>query len=199
MRMVRRLMPFLVLPILAGCVDVAVDIELTGPTTADVTVTQRMNADFYTLVKLNEEDENRTDGFAFCTEGDLTENIDGTATCTIEQSGGFADLDLDFGFDDNLVTFTRRGRGVVRVAIPTSALAARSEIEEDLDADARALIDAFFVRRTITLTLSGQVVVDSNMTVSEDDMSVSQTIPLLDLMNGTADLPDELYAVIRAR
>lgn len=199
MRLARRLAPILFLPLLAGCVDVAVDVELTGPTTASLTVTQQMNADFYTLTKLNAADEDREDGFQFCASGDLTENIDGTATCTIEQSGSFADFDLGFDLGDDVLTFTRRGRGVVRIAIPTSALAARARIEEEFDAETQTLVDAFFARRTITLTLSAEDVVDTNMTLFEDGTTVRHTLPLLDLMNGTADLPDELYAVVRTR
>jgi hypothetical protein len=36
------------------------------------------------------------------------------------------------------------------------------------------------------------------MTLAGDGKSAEQVIPFLDLINGTAELPDELYAVVRA-
>lgn len=184
---------------LAGCVDVAVDIDVTSPTTARATMTQDMNADFYTLIKLNQEQAEEEDAEAepvFCAEGDLTEHIDGTATCVLAEEGAFATLDL--GQDEGGITFTDEEDGLVRIAVSTAELRAQADIEEELDAETRDLVNAFFSGRDITLTFSGAEVIDTNMTLSEDETSASQTLPLLDLINGTADLPDELYAVVRA-
>jgi hypothetical protein len=37
------------------------------------------------------------------------------------------------------------------------------------------------------------------MDLSSDKKSAETVLPFLDLINGTSDLPDELYAVVRAR
>lgn len=183
---------------LAGCVDIDLAVDLTSTTTATATMTQVMNADFYTLTKMNEAETagGEQASPAFCAVGELTENIDGTATCLIVEEGPFANLDL--GQDAGGITFTPDGEDQVRIALSTDSLLAEAVVDEELDDETRELVVAFFTGRSITITFSGVEVIDTNMTLAEDETSASQTIPLLDLMSGEADLPEQLYAVIRA-
>ncbi|MCP8883142.1 hypothetical protein NIM87_06500 [Devosia sp. XJ19-1] len=180
---------------LAGCIDVNIDVAITSPTTAKATMTQVMNADVYGMVKMSAEGEGaQEDGF--CAEGTLNENADGSATCVIVEEGNFADLDL--GQDEGGMTFTEAGPGLVRVALPTADIQAELGAEDDMDEETRQMVEAFFEGRTMTIAISGAEVVDTNMTRTADGKRAEQVIPLLDLINGAANLPAEIYAVVRA-
>lgn len=180
---------------LAGCLDVNIDVAITSPTTAKATMTQVMGADFYAMVKMSDEDAGNPED-AFCAEGDLSENSDGSATCTLVEEGPFADLDL--GQDEGGMTFTQAGPGLVRVALPTADMTAELGADEELDEETRQMVQAFFSGHNLTVSVSGAEIVETNMTLSGDGKSASQVIALLDLINGEADLPEELFAVVRA-
>ena len=180
---------------LAGCIDVTVDVAITSPTTAKATMTQVMGADIYAMVKMGAEGEAPGDD-SFCAEGDLVENADGSAICTIAEEGAFADLDL--GQDEGGMTFTEVSPGVIRVALPTADMEAELGAEEDMDEETRQMVEAFFTGRTMTIAVSGAEIIETNMTLSADRKRAEQVIPLLDLINGATALPDELFAVVRA-
>lgn len=181
---------------LSACIDVSIDVEITSPTTARATMTQVMGADFYAMVNMSEESGEMDEG-SFCgDEGTLTENADGSGTCTMVEEGPFDSLDL--GQEAGGITFAAAGPGLVRVALPTDEMMEGMDAEEDMDEESRQMMEAFFAGRTITIGISGAQVVETNMTLSGDGRRAEQVIPLLDLVNGTADLPDELFAVVRA-
>jgi hypothetical protein len=180
---------------LAGCIDVSVDVAITSPTTAKATMTQIMGADIYAMVKMGAEGEG-ADEDSFCAEGELVENADGSAICTMTEEGAFADLDL--GQEEGGMTFAEVSPGVIRVALPTSDMQAELGAEGDMDAETRQMVEAFFAGRTMTIAISGAEVIETNMTLSTDRKAAERVIPLLDLINGGADLPDELFAVVRA-
>jgi hypothetical protein len=146
-------------------------------------------------VKMSAESGESADE-GFCDEGTLTETADGGATCVMIEEGAFADLDL--GQDEGGVTFTDAGPGLVRVALPTADMKAELGADEDMDAETKQMVEAFFTDRNLTVSISGAEVVDTNMTLSADGKAASQIIPMLDLINGTITLPEELFAVVRA-
>ncbi|WP_297102922.1 hypothetical protein [uncultured Devosia sp.] len=180
---------------LTGCIDVTVDVAITSATTAKATMTQVMGADVYSMVKMSAE-SGEDDADSFCAEGTLTENADGSATCTIVEEGNFADLDL--GQNEGGMSFSEAGPGLVRVALPTADMQAELGAEDDMDEQTRQMVEAFFEGRTMTIAVSGAEIVDTNMTLSADKTRAEQVIDMLDLINGAADLPDELFAVVRA-
>lgn len=182
---------------LAGCIDAKVDIEVLSQTTARATLTQDMGADFYAMVKMSAEEADQADEDLFCDEGRLTENADGSATCVITEEGLFADLNLG-SEEDPGVTFTRAGPGLVRVALDTSEMAAELGAEEQMDEETRQMMQAFFSGHAITLRIGGGVITETNMEKAEDG-AAEMVIPFLDMINGTLDMPDELYAVVRVR
>ncbi|UJW84483.1 hypothetical protein [Devosia sp. SL43] len=183
---------------LAGCIDAEVDVVLTSETTARATMTQVMGADFYSMVKMSasetEADAPKDDDF--CADGDLTKNADGTATCVIVEEGKFARL--TFGNDEPTITFASAGPGLVRVSLPTAEMRDEVGADEGIDEETKAMVEAFFKGHGITVRFSGAEVTETNMTLSEDKTSAESEIQFLDLINGTAELPDELYAVVRA-
>ncbi len=184
---------------LAGCIDAKVDVAVTSMTTAKAVMTQVMAPEFYTMVKTNAAQAG-TDAPAedeFCAKGELTENADGSATCVLTEEGPFAGLTM--GNAQKTITFTPAGPGLVRVALPTVDMKSEIGVDEGMDEETKQMIEAFFKGHGITLHFSGLEVTDTNMTLAPDRKSAEQMIPFLDLINGTANLPDELYAVVRVQ
>lgn len=182
---------------LTGCIDATVEVALTSETTARATMTQVMGADFYSMVKMSAE-QGGADAAAedeFCADGELTENADGSATCVLVEEGPFADLDMG---DDGAVQFESAGPGLVRISLPTEEMKSQVGADEEMDAETKAMVEAFFTGHAVTVRFSGAEVTETNMTLSSDRTTAEQVIPFLDLINGTVDLPDELYAIVRA-
>lgn len=181
---------------LAGCIDVTMDIEVLSETTGKATTTSVMGSDFYAMVKAGAASgEAKTDD-GFCREegAQLTENADGSATCVLTVEGKFADLKLDEGEDG--ATFTVVSPGVVKVVFKTDDM--KSELgTEEQDEQTKQMMVAFFEGKAITIRIKGKEVTDTNMTLSADKKSAEIVIPFLDLINGTVDLPAELYATVR--
>lgn len=176
---------------LAGCVDATIEIAVTGPETARATMTQIMSADIYSMIQMGDEDS----GSGFCEDGTLTENADGSATCVVVEEGPFANITL--GSDEGGVVFTAVGPGLVRVSMPTEEMKEEAGADDTMDEETRQMVEAFFTGHTVTISFSGQEIVETNLTVSADRRTATQVIPLIDLVNGVPDLPDELFAVVR--
>ena len=177
---------------LAGCIDMTNDIYITSPTTAKATVTSTMGADIYAMVKAggNQGDD------PFCKgEGEtLTENADGSGTCVAISEGEFADLKFDdSGSKPTIVT---QDDGTVRIGIPTKDM--MGDLGSETDAETQAMMKQMFEGRFLTIRFGGAEIVDSNMEAAPDsDEYVEIKIPFVSLLDGTATLPEELYAVIR--
>jgi hypothetical protein len=179
---------------LAGCIDLTMDIEVLSDTTGKATTTTVMASDFYAMAKAGAAGGD-TSSEGFCQEegAQLTESADGSATCVLTVEGSFADLKLDDGGDG--ASFTVVSPGVVRVALKTDDM--KGELGADTeDEQTKQMMQAFFEGRAITVRIGGKAVTDTNMTLSDDKTSAEVVIPFLDLINGTLELPDELYAVV---
>lgn len=179
---------------LAACVDMTEELAVTSDTTAKATMTMQMGADIYTMMK-SADTANTKDDDKFCgKEGEtLTENADGSATCVATSEGTFDQLKFDEG--DSKPTFTVVSPGVVRVAFPTKDMA--GDLGKDSDPQTAAMMKQMFEGHFITLRITGRQVTDSNMTISADKTAAEIKIPFLDLIEGTAKLPEELYAVVQ--
>jgi hypothetical protein len=177
---------------LAGCIDMTNDIYVTSSTTAKATITSTMGADIYAMVKAggNQGDD------PFCQgEGEtLTENEDGSGTCVAVSEGSFADLKFDdSGSKPVIVT---QDDGTVRIGIPTKDM--MGDLGSETDAETQAMMKQMFEGRFLTIRFGGAEIVDSNMEPAPDsDEYVEIKIPFVSLLDGTAELPEELYAVIQ--
>jgi hypothetical protein len=177
---------------LAGCIDMTNDIYITSPTTAKATITSTMAADVYAMVKAG---GNKGDD-PFCTkEGEtLTENADGSGTCVAISEGAFADLKFDDGGSKPVIT--SNDDGTVRIAIATKGM--MGDLGADKDPETAAMLKQMFEGHFLTIRFGGAEIVESNMEAAADSPEyVEIKIPFLGLMDGTAELPEELYAVIR--
>jgi hypothetical protein len=180
---------------LAGCIDVTMDLEILSDTTARATTTSTMGADFYAMAKAGmAADSDGSDGFCQEEGSVLTENADGSATCVLVEEGPFADLEVAEGED--AATFEVVSPGVVRVSFSTEDI--KGEIgAAQQDEETKQMMQAFFEGHAITMRISGRQVVDTNMTIANGGKSAEMVIPFLDLINGTLELPEELYATVR--
>lgn len=181
---------------LAGCIDLTMDIQVLSETEGKATTTSVMAADFYAMVKAGAAGTEAKTEDGFCQEegAQLTENADGSATCVLTVEGKFADLKLNEG--DSGASFTVVSPGVVRVAFKTEDMKGELGTEEQ-DEQTKQMMQAFFEGKAITIRIRGKEVTDTNMTLSADKTSAEMVIPFLDLINGTIDLPPELYATVK--
>jgi hypothetical protein len=183
---------------LAGCMDVTMDVEILSDTNGKATTTMVMGADFYAMAKagMAQEGQEGASQDGFCQEEGavLTENADGSATCTVTVEGAFADLKTGEG--DDGAKFEVVSPGVVKVSFSTADMSGELGTEGQ-DEETKAMMQAFFEGHNVTLRIRGNEITESNMTISADKKSAEIVIPFLDLINGTANLPAELFATVK--
>jgi hypothetical protein len=180
---------------LAACVDMTQEIQITSETTAKATMTMTMGADIYAMMKSANTAEAKPDDKFCAKDGEqLTENSDGSATCVAVSEGSFADLKFDEG--DSKPTFTVVSPGVVRASFPTKDMAG-SLGKDNSDPQTAAMMKQMFDNHFVTIRITGKSIGDTNLTLNADKTAAEIKIPFLDLINGTAKLPDELYAVVQ--
>lgn len=178
---------------LTGCIDVEMDVALTSETTARTTTTQIMSAEFYEMVSM--EGEEGSDEEGFCVEGELTENADGSAICVEVQEGPFADfLDAD---EEQSMTFNQEGPNLVRVTLPMGGVEAEVGAGEEMDEETRAMMASMFEGRTVTLSVSGVEIVETNMEKSADGKSASIVLDFMDIFDGETGIDGDLFALVR--
>jgi hypothetical protein len=178
---------------LAACVDMTQDIKVTSTTTADLIVTTVMSKDIYPMIKAGAAGD---DAEPFCKEegSTLTENADGSATCVMTSSGAFDELKYDEDDSSSKPTFTANPDGTVRVAVETKGMI--GDLGAEQDEQTKAMMQQMFEGHFLTLRFGGSEVVETNM----DDLGdgyAEKKMAFLDLINGTIELPEELYAVVR--
>ena len=180
---------------LAACVDMTEEINITSDTTAKATMTMTMASDIYSMMKSADTSNSKPEDKFCAKDGEtLTENSDGSATCVAVSEGTFADLKFDEG--DSKPTFTVVSPGVVRASFPTKDMAGSLAADGKSDPQTAAMMKQMFDGHFVTIRISGKSINDTNLTLNADKTAAEIKIPFLDLINGTAKLPDELYAVV---
>jgi hypothetical protein len=189
---------------LAGCMDVEAEIEVLSATTGKATTSMTIGADFYPMIKqMSEAGGEGVKSEPFCAKDgeELTENDDGSATCVTTKEGELATLtEGEDGGPSEDASFTEVSPGVIRVAFKTSDM--KSQVAEGAgggsaeDAQAMAMIKPYFEGHTISITIKGKKITETNMTASDDGTSATTEIPFNDLLDGKANVPDELYAIV---
>ena len=178
---------------LAACVDMTQDIKVTSTTTADLVVTTVMSKDIYPMIKAGATGD---DAEPFCKEdgSELTENADGSATCVMTSSGAFDELKYDEDDSSSKPTFTANPDGTVRVAVETKGMI--GDLGAEQDEQTKAMMQQMFEGHFLTLRFGGAEVVETNMDDVGDGYA-EKKMSFLELINGTIELPEELYAVVR--
>jgi hypothetical protein len=180
---------------LAGCMDVTMDVEIQSETNGKATTTMTMGADFYAMAKAGMASEGAEGGFCDEEGAVLTENEDGSATCVMVSEGSYDQLKT--GESDDGAKFEVVGPGLVKATFSTAEMSGEVAGGEEQDEETKAMMQAFFEGHFITLRVTGNEIVESNMTIADDKKSADVKIPFLDLINKTAELPAELYAVVK--
>jgi len=191
---------------LAGCMDVTMDIEVVDTDNARATRTIAMERDMYMMMdQMGQQMAEGAEGMPggdmdFCEDDDEVVMGDDTVTCVNTVEGSFAEV-LEEGMgegsgDEPQPTIVAEGNGLVRVTYPTGAMA-EDMAEDDADPQAMMMMNQMFEGKTMTLSVTGGEVVETNMTRSDDGMSARLEIPMLDMMTGEAKLPKQAFAVVR--
>jgi hypothetical protein len=183
---------------LAGCMDVTAEIEVTSETTGKATTMMTMGAEFYPMIKQAQEAAAEGDtSDAFCKEeGDvLTENADGSATCTTVKEGNLAEITTADGPNED-TTFSVVSPGVVRVSFKTDEMS--SSVTEGQDEQTAAMMKTYFEGHNATIRIKGKKIIETNMDTAADG-AAEKVIPFTALFDGSANLPAELYAVVDTR
>ena len=179
---------------LAGCIDMTQDIYVTSADSAKATVTTTMAADIYAMIK--SQGESAEEPFCADAGSTLTENADGSATCVLVSEGKFDELKFDEDEGSSKPVFTTNADGTVRIAVPTKDMV--GDLGADSDPETAAMMKQLFEGHFLTIRFGGAEIVESNMDAAADDSHYVETkIPFLSLMDGTAKLPEELYAVVK--
>jgi hypothetical protein len=176
---------------LAGCMDVSMEIDVTSETGGTATTISTMGADIYSMVKAGAASEDAGEGFCQEEGSVLVENADGSATCTLIVEGDFAQIG---GQGEDGAKFEVVSPGVVKVSLSTESMKGELGNTEE-DEQTKAMMQQFFEGHAITIRVKGKEVLDTNM--DSKDGVAEKVIPFLDLINGTTNLPAELYATVR--
>jgi hypothetical protein len=210
---------------LAGCMDITMELEVLSDTTGKITTTSTVGADMYPMLKggldgmmggeagaaAGDATAEASGGFDFCDEaegGVLTENADGSATCVETTEGELATLIAD----NESAKVEVVGPGLVKFTFSTTDMQEElNSTTEDpnapppadaaeqaaMEAQAKAMMAAFFAGKNITLRVKGNEIVETNMTKSADGKSAEVVIPFTDLLNGTTTLPPEYTVTVK--
>lgn len=176
---------------LAGCIDVDMDVALTSDTTARVTTTQTIGADFYEMVAAGGADGEE----GFCVPENLTETDDGGAICVDVKEGDFVEL-LEGEVEGGMV-FATEGPNLVRVTLPLEGIEQEVGAGEELDAETRAMMASMFEGHAITISITGTEIVETNMERSDDGKSAVLVLNFMDIINGETGLDGDLFALVR--
>jgi hypothetical protein len=184
---------------LSGCVDVKLDVAVEDGDKVTGTMVQVMDADTYAMFKAGTT--GRRGGKDFCMETGavLVETADGGATCTIVRDGTWSRLAFNEARHKETISVAPNGDGEVRVAFPVSEMVSALANKKQLDEQARSMLVAMFQGHTLTLTVSGGDIVETNMDVQIGARAAEKTIDFLDLLNDAPNLPKEYYAVVRVK
>lgn len=178
---------------LGACMDIDMEVDILSEAEAEATMVTSMAVDMYEMMQAQAVEGEEE----FCADGEIVENGE-MIDCTMIQSGPFDELDFNTA-EDGGPSIEAIGDGQVRVTFPTGELA--DAMAEDTgatdDPQMQAMIEAMFEDRSITMTVTGGAIVDTNMDMSADGMSATYEIPFTTLFEGDTGLPPELFAVVQ--
>lgn len=170
---------------LAGCFDVEMETTVLGPD--QVRMSGFMQVQRGMLDMLGGADE-------FCDEEDGTlELTDEYARCVFLEEGTVEEV---FEGDEDAPTFADLGDGTVRVIFPLGEFT--GEMDEMMeDPAAAAMFRPMMEGHGMTFRITGVEIVSTNGTISEDGTSASVSFGLVDLLDESADIPENFEAVVR--
>ena len=161
-----------------------------------------MGADIYAMVKAGMASRaattpSRRGGFCEEEGATLTENADGSGHLRRDRrKATFADLKIDDG-DDGAKFDRRVARASCKVVVHDRGHEGRARHRRPGRRDQGDDASSSSRATSITIRIRARRSSRPTWTQSPTDKSAEIVIPFLDLINGTAELPDELYAVVK--
>lgn len=172
---------------LAGCIDVDMNTEILGDDQARVTGFMQVQSGMLDMMGGPE---------GFCDDEDGTLEMTEThARCNLMIEGSFAEVFED-GAGEPAPTAEALGDGTVRVSFPIGAMMADAD-EMREDPQMMAMMRPMLEGHSFTLRISGQQVLSSNGEISADGKTATFTLPLVQILDEDAVLPENFEAVVR--
>lgn len=174
---------------LSGCIDVEMDSAILGPDQARLTGFIEVNRAMFDMMGGAEE-------FCPADEGGTLEMRDETARCNILMEGSFDEVFTENEDGSPGPVATDRGDGTVHVTFPLGDLTGDME-EMRSDPAMAAMFRPMLEGHSISLSISGVQIVSSNGTISDDGTRATISFALTDILDDTADIPEDFEAVVR--
>ncbi|GGD21843.1 hypothetical protein [Sinisalibacter lacisalsi] len=172
---------------LAACFDVELSLDFPGEDRAEATMIMVATPDFYAMTTSTGED--------FC-EGEESMRENGDHVCTETKSGTVDEIMSDPDFGDGMI-IERRDGGLIYVAFDLGDISDDIAPPEEEGGDEMiAMMREAFEGHAITLRVSGDEIVETNGTISEDGTTAVYEIPLSLALDGGASLPETFNVLL---
>ena len=176
---------------LSGCFDVDMDVKVTGVDSVEVTVATSISKEMADMAQMQ---AGETD---FCDNSGVVTETETAIVCTETHNGTFAEAFPPAADDEPQPTIALVGPKQVKVSFPTSDISGAFGGAEADDPQTKAMMLQMFKGHAMTIRVSGGTIIDTNMNKAEDGQSAELVIPLEEVVSGTAEIPDESYAVVQ--
>lgn len=173
---------------LAGCINVDMEIAVTGPDQATASGFVEMDRMFHDMA-------GDDSGFCDPDEGGTLVLTDTAVRCEMNMQGTFAELFPEDG-DDEQPRLTDLGNGTVRVEVPMGGFGGELGAESQ-DPQMLAMLRPMFEGRSIVFRVRGREVVSSNGVISADGRVATLSVPLVSLLDPSATVPDPFETIVR--
>lgn len=173
---------------LAGCINVDMEIAVTGPDQASASGFVEMDRMFHDMAGEDSE---------FCDEDDGGKLVltDTAVRCEMNMQGSFAEIFPEDG-DEDQPRLTDLGDGTVRVEIPMGGFGDELDSESQ-DPQMLAMLRPMLEGRSIVFRVRGREIVSSNGVISADGRTATLSIPLVSLLDPNTTVPDPFETIVR--
>lgn len=180
--MMRLLMALGLATLLSGCFQAEMKIEILSPEDGQATTTIEMSRANYANFGANGN---------FCDDGELSLSDD-LATCITVNGGTIDEMIADAAQEGKPVPLTILDNGTMRVVFPISAFT------ENVPNDPQtiAMMGQLLIGSTVTVTIVGKKILETNMELAADGKSASYTMDTLVMLQQSDTLPAELFAIV---
>ena len=176
---------------LAGCFDIKFDVSVLDTDKASVTISTTLPRE---MVNLADVEAGTSE---FCNkESELVEN-ETTYTCIETHEGSFADVFEAGDPNEPQPTIAVVGPRQVKVSFPAGSLKETMNQQSGGDAQAVEMMKQMFTGHAITISIGGGKIIDTNMTRNDAGDTAEYVLPFDALVDGTTEIPDEVFAVVQ--
>ncbi len=178
---------------LAGCFDVDMQVTVLDSETASAKIVTTLPKELVSLADIESGDAE------FCGKASEITETEDSIICEETHEGRFDEVIPQGSPDEPQPTIALVAPGQVRVSFPTGTMAEEMGVDADDEESAQAMqmMKPMFEGHGITMRVVGNKIIDTNMTLSADEKSAELKVMFIDLIEGSATLPDESYAIVQ--